>query len=188
MGFNWKRLAVGIGSNGMSELPGPNLGRNLWQGWDGSSEDKLDFNKGGADWAINELRQGGYDPNEANTYYEQANIPIEQQSSAASKGAAAQYARRGLGNSGMATGAQSDVALKTAAQQRLAKLGSTLQATQLKRQRALDAYGVQSDWMRMYIGMQEAQAAMNQARNSQLLGGLGSIAQFGSAYYGGGKG
>lgn len=157
MGINWGKLGsglgrglVGVGSMGMTELPGPNPLK--WGGGmigPNDNSGKLDFNKGGADWAINELRQGGYDPNEANTYYEQANIPIEQQSSAASKGAAAQYARRGLGNSGMATGAQSDVALKTAAQQRLAKLGSTLQATQLKRQRALDAYGVQSDWMRM---------------------------------------
>lgn len=181
MGFNWRRFATGVGTAGLSEVPGPNPLKYQ------ESDSGYDFNRGGADWAIEELRKGGYDPAEAANFYEQANIPIQEQSSAAAKGAAAQYARRGLGNSGLSTGAQSDVALKTAAQQRLAKLGSMLQATQLKRQRALDAYGVQSDWMRMYIGMQEAQAAMDQARNSQILGGLGSIAKFGSSYYGGGQ-
>jgi hypothetical protein len=99
---------------------------------------------------------GPYDQQVADDAYAQQVEPIEQAKFTAARGAADAYSRRGLGASGMAAGAQGDVALQAAAQKRQARLASIDKARDVTRTRALDTYGVESGGNDAYLKQQLA--------------------------------
>lgn len=111
------------------------------------------------------IRAGGYDQGMADNYYNQQNEGIEQAFSAASGSAAADYARRGLSNSGAAGGAQLQAALNRASQQRLAKADAISKASQDTYRNKMGAAGVEGDVFSADAGrLQQLEAAYREAQ------------------------
>jgi hypothetical protein len=93
-----------------------------------------------------ELGKGEYDQGLADQYYGERESGINSSFHNASRTAAANMGKRGLGTSGMAIGQQADMSFAAAAQKAAAKKRAIDAAKDVRRQGLMDEYGVWSDF------------------------------------------
>jgi hypothetical protein len=92
----------------------------------------------------NELGRGGYDPNRAEGYYQQADAPIQSDFYNQSQSTANYLARQGLGSSGINVSNASSLAGNKAALESQARLKSTELAREARRRELLDQFSTQA--------------------------------------------
>jgi hypothetical protein len=134
------------------------------------------------------LRSGGHDDAVEKNYYDQADTGITAAQNQAGEASAESYARRGLGSSGLASGAASDVTLQAGAARATARQRALDAATAAKRGQTLDAWGVAAKAKQMDLDYQkwlEEKRAREQAAEDKALGdlvGLGAKLYTGGAF------
>jgi hypothetical protein len=127
----------------------------------------------------NSLREVGYDQSVADGYYNQADTGITASQNQAGEQSSESYARRGLGSSGMAASAGTDVTLQAAAARATARQRSIDAATSAKRGSTLDAWGVAAQTKKMDLDYQrwlEEKRLREQAQQDKALSDLAGLA------------
>lgn len=125
------------------------------------------------------LREGGYDQGVYDNLYSQFDRAVTETQDDAIRDVAASYARRGLGSSGLAAGANANV-LNQAADDRLAAAErADLSAREIKRNDTLSAMGALTTGNQMELAWKQyyAQlAAQRDAQRAAMWQGIGSLA------------